>query len=133
MPRRMDIWRCGVFAQSIDSLLREGARPVVHWLPEQPAGQFLADPFGWQAGSLLHVFVERFDYRSRHGVIDRLTLDHRGELLESRPALREPWHLSYPVVFEGEGAVWMLPEAFRGQRLTLYRGDAAMEQWRTEF
>lgn len=129
----MDIWRCGVFAQSIDSLLREGAQPIVHWLPEQPAGQFLADPFGWQAGSLLHVFVERFDYRSRHGVIDRLTLDQRGELLESRPALREPWHLSYPVVFEGEGAVWMLPEAFRGQRLTLYRGDAAMEQWRTEF
>ena len=129
----MDIWRCGVVAQPIESLLRNGLQQAaVHWLPEQPAGQFLADPFGWPMGSALHVFVERFDYRTRHGVIDRLTLDDSGRVMESRPALREAWHLSYPLVFEGEGATWMLPESFRGERLTLYRGDAALDNWRSE-
>jgi hypothetical protein len=24
--------------------------------------------------------------------------------------LIEPWHLSYPLVFEAEGEIWMLPE-----------------------
>ena len=128
----MDIWRCGVIAQPLEHLLNTDGQSAVHWLPEQPAGQFLADPFGWQAGSLLQVFVERFDYRTRHGVIERLTLDHSGRLLETRTALHEPWHLSYPLVFEGEGAVWMLPESHHARRLTLYRADAALEHWNAE-
>jgi hypothetical protein len=129
----MDIWRCGFVAQPVDRLLAGWAdAAAVHWLPEQPPGQFLADPFGWQQGSTLHVFVERYDYRTRHGVIDRFSFNAAGSLLETRPVLGEDWHLSYPQVFEGEGAVWMLPEACRSGGLTLYRGDDALETWKAE-
>ena len=133
MPRRMDIWRCGFVARPLEALLSGwGDAGEVHWLPEQPPGCFLADPFGWSQGSTLHVFAEAMDYRSHHGTIERLTFDASGRLLEQRQALREPWHLSYPVVLAADGAVWMMPEAHRSGRLTLYRGDDALENWRPE-
>lgn len=129
----MDIWRCGFVAQPIESLLAGWPNAAtVHWLPEQRPGRFLADPFGWQVGELRHVFLEALDYRSHHGKIERWTFDASGQLLESRPALQEAWHLSYPLVFAAEGAVWMLPEACRSGALTLYRGDDALEHWLPE-
>jgi hypothetical protein len=127
----MDIWRCGAINAGLSSLL-DGALPAaaVHWLPELGPGEFLADPFGWPApDGGLHVFVERYDYRDRHGFIERYTLGADGRLNEVRTALRERWHLSYPLVFEGEGAVWMLPEAHHSDGLTLYRADLQLESW----
>ncbi|HMA13036.1 MAG TPA: hypothetical protein VKO83_14190, partial [Steroidobacteraceae bacterium] len=127
----MDIWRCGAVRAPLHSLLDGGlSRAAVHWLPELRPGEFLADPFGWPApDGAVHVFAERFDYRDRHGYIERYTLGADGQLLEVRPALRERWHLSYPQVFEGEGAVWMLPEAHHSGGLTLYRADLQLESW----
>ncbi len=131
MARRMDIWRCGAIRAPLPSLLAGGlADATVHWLPELGPGEFLADPFGWPApDGGLHVFVERYDYRDRHGFIERHTLDAQGRAIDVRLALREPWHLSYPQVFEAGGGVWMLPEAHRSRALTLYRGDAQLERW----
>jgi hypothetical protein len=129
----MDIWRCGLIAKPIEALIVGNlAAEDVHWFPEQSVGCFLADPFGWRLDSTLHVFVEALDYRTRRGVIERWSFDANGQWLETRPALREDWHLSYPVLFEAHGEVWMLPEAHRSGGLTLYRGDAALENWQPE-
>nr|WP_235829502.1 formyl transferase [Croceicoccus estronivorus] len=92
----------------------------------------MADPFGLRGEDCLHVFVESYDYRTRHGVIERLLFDGRNVLVDRRVSLREPWHLSYPFVFEGEGAIWMLPEAHRSGRLTLYRAHRDLDDWRPE-
>lgn len=133
MPRRKDIWRCGIAAQPIGSILSDGFREgAVHWFDAEPRFTFLADPFGYRNGALLHVFAERYDYCTRHGVIERLTFDGGFTLVDRRPALQEPWHLSYPLVFDGEGATWMLPEAHRSGRLTLYRAHGRLDDWRAE-
>ncbi|XJJ71539.1 formyl transferase [Novosphingobium sp. BL-8A] len=133
MPRRKDIWHCGIVQRPIECVLTGdyGAQDIV-WLPPEPKFTFLADPFGYDDGSHLHIFAEQYDYRTRHGVIERLTLDREHRLVDRRQVLREPWHLSYPQVFQGEGAVWMLPEAHRSGGLTLYRGDAMLERWAPE-
>jgi len=134
MPRRKDIWRCGVVAEPIDMLLSRGRidGPVA-WLDEEPAFQFLADPFGWRdEEGLLHVFAEHYDYRTRHGTIEALVFDDAMRLLSRHPCLKEPWHLSYPQVFAAEGAVWMLPEAHRSGALTLYRDRGGVRDWQAE-
>lgn len=133
MPRQKDMWRCGIIDRSARQLAAESARGAsVAWLPEEPSFAFLADPFGaWDEDSL-HVFVERYDYRERHGTIERLTYDRGVTLVERISALVEPWHLSYPFVFEGDGAVWMLPEAHRSGELSLYRAHGRYDDWRRE-
>ncbi len=133
MPRRKDIWRCGIVRTPASQLIVSGsANAQVHWLDEEPAFTFLADPFGMIRGPDLHLFVEQYDYRTRHGRIERLVLDEQFNLVDRSVALAEPWHLSYPFVFEGEGATWMLPEAHRSGTLTLYRAHGDMEDWRAE-
>lgn len=134
MPRRKDIWRCGLVAQPIESVVSEGAiSGSVTWLPEELPFQFLADPFGWRdVEGLLHVFAEQYDYRYRHGTIVSLVYDDALRLGDRRLCLSEPWHLSYPQVFAGEGAVWMLPEAHRSGGLTLYRAHEGLADWQAE-
>ncbi len=131
MPRRCDIWRPGIVHAPIEKIVERGgvAGLEVSWLPEEPPFTFLADPFGLWRNGWLHVFVERYDYRTRHGVIECLLLNQDMQITYRRTVLREPWHLSYPYVFEAEGDVWMLPEAHRSGTLTLYRAKSFPDRW----
>ena len=132
MPRRCDLWRVGIVHAPVEDIARSGlsADMAISWLDAGKAFTFDADPFGvWHDGHL-HIFVEYYDYRIRHGVIDRLELDVGFQLLKRKRALTEPWHLSYPQVFEADGAWWMLPEAYRSGALTLYRSDSPTGAWR---
>jgi len=62
-----------------------------------------------------------------HGRV--LTLDRALNLLDYRPCLREPWHLSYPYLVEDEGEVFVLPEAYKSGRLRLYRTRRFPVEW----
>lgn len=105
----------------------EGA--PLRWLPAMRDYSFRADPFGLWQGDRLHIFVERFDYRDRHGVIELFVYDARLNLVYQRDVLVEPWHLSYPFIFEAEGEIWMLPEAHRSGGLTLYQAVDFPHRW----
>lgn len=126
-----DIWRVGLVETPIAEIALRGFSPdaPVHWLPEEGRRKFLADPFGvWRDGRL-HLFVEAYDYRTRHGVIELIELGADFTPVRRSVVLREPWHLSYPQVFEADGETWMLPEAYRSGTLTLYRAAAFPEVW----
>lgn len=130
LPGR-DIWRVGVIAAPIAEVARRGFRTgaSIHWLPEEGRLKFLADPFGvWVDGRLL-LFAEAYDYRTRHGVIELIELGADFSPVRRSVVLREPWHLSYPQVFEADGDWWMIPEAYRSGVLTLYRAAAFPHQW----
>ena len=131
MPRRCDIWRVGIARAPIETIAAQGRvdPATVHWLAEEPSFAFLADPFGlWRNGQLF-LFAEAYDYRTRHGVIDCITLDSDLRLIGRQTVLQMPWHLSYPFVFEAEGATWMLPEAHKSGALTLYRAADFPRGW----
>lgn len=76
------------------------------------------------------MFVETFDYFDQRGRIEVLTYNAELELLSVDPALREPWHLSYPYVFSTGNDYWMLPEARRSGRLTLYVATDFPRRWK---
>lgn len=101
----------------------------LRWLPFMPAYSFLADPFGLWRDDRLHLFVERFDYRDRRGTIELFVHDRDLNPIYRRDVLAEPWHLSYPFVFEGDGETWMLPEAHRSGGLMLYRAVDFPHRW----
>lgn len=126
-----DIWRVGLVEAPIADIARRGfsADAPVHWLDEEGRLKFLADPFGvWRDGRL-HLFVEAYDYRTRHGVIETIELGADFTPIRRAVVLREPWHLSYPQVFAADGEIWMLPEAYRSGAVTLYRAVAFPDVW----
>ena len=101
----------------------------VTWLPEQPAFCFIADPFGvWRDGNLT-IFCEAYDYRTKRGLIRYYRYDADFKLRDEGEALRARHHLSYPTIIEDGGDTYMLPEAHRSGKLTLYRARAFPESW----
>jgi hypothetical protein len=126
-----DIWQVGILHAPIARLL-EAVSPGevrVTWLPVQRDFCFLADPFGIWRDDHLHVFVEAYDYRDKHGVIRRFTYDRALNLCDEGLALRAAHHLSYPFLIEDAGEVFMLPEAHHAGKLTLYRAREFPNTW----
>jgi hypothetical protein len=124
-----DIWRIGIVRARASEIFAAPDAPTVSWIDVPKPFSFLADPFGvWRDGRL-HVFAEAYDYRTRRGVIEHLELGNEFNLLGRREVLSEPWHLSYPFVFEADGETWMFPEAHRSGGLTLYRAKQFPFHW----
>src|SRR3978361_1390041 len=68
MLRMMDIWRCAIVRQPVESLIPQGIDPeALVWLPDMGPGRFRADPFGIWRDGVFYVFAEAFDYRVRIG------------------------------------------------------------------
>lgn len=126
-----DIWRPLIVLKPLAEIIAAGTieGAELRWLPSPGPLRYLADPFGYWRDGQLYVFVETFDYRTAIGAIDVLVYDARYRLIEQRPVLRKPWHLSYPIVFDGEGETWMLPEASASGALTLYRAIDFPQRW----
>lgn len=93
--------------------------------------RFVADPFLWPApegGWFL--FYEILDASTGRGVIG-LSFSPDGEAWEYRGVvLEEPFHLSYPLVFEWGGNFYMLPEGHKNQAVSLYRAANFPYDWR---
>ena len=93
-----------------------------------PPNAFLADPFTITVNGTTHLFVEEFPYDSRKGVISAYRLD--GEKSERiGVVLEEPYHLSFPFVFEHEGEIYMVPEGGGGRSVKLYKASSFPTGW----
>lgn len=102
----------------------------VQWnILHDPGVRFFADPFPISAGGRHYIFFEDFDHRDGKGVISCAEVDVSGATGPVRRVLEEPWHLSYPFLFEDGGDIFMLPESSANRSLELYRADAFPHRW----
>lgn len=135
-PPSCDFWQVGVVPAPITSLLALDALASladrIAWLPESDRWRYLADPFAVQRGENTHVFVEAFDYRTKHAVIEHHRLGPGLQWQEREVALAQPFHLSYPYLIEDQGEVFMVPESHRAGEIALYRAHAFPGGWKRE-
>lgn len=126
-----DIWHPLIVPLPLAEIVARGTLEglPLHWTPGLEPLQFRADPFGYWRGGRLYVFVEVFDYRHPVGSIAVMVFDPQYRFIEQRAVLREPWHLSYPIVFDGDGETWLMPEANQSGRITLYRARVFPDVW----
>ncbi len=123
-------WRVGWRFVDGPGVLETGALSGVPWRAMQDREMsFAADPFPIEWRGRMGVFYERLDYRTNIGEICFQAFDACGPTGEPVPALKEPWHLSYPSLIEHDGELYMLPEASASSGLTLYRCVAFPNRW----
>ena len=129
-----EIWRVGVVRAPIEQIAAAGTLDgfTIKWIEADRSLCFLADPFGLWRDGYLYLFAEAYDYRTRRGNIVAWKLDADLNVLEHRTVLDEPWHLSYPNVFEADGEIWMLPEGYKSGTLSLYRAVEFPWRWEKE-
>lgn len=94
-----------------------------------PADRFWADPHIVQRNGKYYLFIEEFLYRTKMGHIALLEIDEKGNYGTPTPVLERPYHLSYPFVFEHDGAYYMIPESRSNGTIELYRCTSFPGKW----
>lgn len=109
------------------------SRPVLTGLDvtDVPAA-FVADPFLLRRDGRWFLFFEVMRADSWRGEIAVATSDDGATWAYERVVLAEPFHLSYPHVFEWEGEVYMIPETFERNAVCLYRAIDFPYRWSLE-
>jgi len=90
---------------------------------------FVADPFMLRRGDTYYMFMEVMNAETRRGEIGLATSHDALSWTYKQIVLSEPYHLSYPYVFEWEGTYYMLPEAIDAGAITLYKADEFPTRW----
>lgn len=91
-------------------------------------GHYLADPFVISKGNSTYCFVEEYSFKHKKGWISVYELSEFSSKFIG-VVLEEPFHLSYPYVFEFDGVFYMLPETSTVGQIRLYKCDVFPQKW----
>lgn len=94
-----------------------------------PRDRFWADPHVIRQDNLYYIFIEEYLYRPGKGHISLLVMDEQGNYKEPVKILERPYHLSYPFVFQWQGAYYMIPETGANKTVEVYKCVEFPHQW----
>jgi hypothetical protein len=95
-----------------------------------PKDRIWADPLLWKRGDDYFIFCEEWFYRRPYGQIAVMQLLPDGSATPTQTVLSKDHHLSYPFLFEHEGALHMVPEGGSGRAIEVYVCDEFPWRWR---
>ena len=92
--------------------------------------RFVADPFMMYANEQWNLFFEALDNATGKGVIG-LATSKKGydDWKYQSVVLDEPFHLSYPFVFEADDKYYMIPESCQAGAVRLYEAESFPLKW----
>lgn len=95
-----------------------------------PQWGWCADPFIVEYRNEIYIFAEVFFYSSkRNGAIAYCKYD--GECFtEWIVTMEKHWHLSYPNVFVKDNDLYMCPESYQNDTVSLYKLEAFPNKWK---
>ena len=132
-----DIWSISVYHGT--DPLRLDPHPAYRTRPALQAADirdvnasFVADPFLVRADGRWLMFFEIFNASLRRGEIAVASSPDGVTWTYDRTVLREPFHLSYPYVFQSDGTYYMVPETGQAGEVRLYRAAAFPYEWQFE-
>lgn len=89
---------------------------------------YFADPFVIEHRQKVYIFCEDYSIESRKGTIRLFEFLGNG-FIDHGKILDEPFHLSFPYIFQYRSEHYMIPEATENGRLTLYKALAFPFGW----
>lgn len=85
-----------------------------------PENHYLADPFVFYGEDASYIFVEDFDFTKNKGGIRLYKVDV-DIAIDLGIIIEEEFHMSFPYIFEYDGAIYMCPETSQNQEIRLYQ------------
>ena len=80
-----------------------------------PKDRFWADPHVFFRDDIYYIFIEEYLYKTKKAHISLIEMQQSGNYSDPVKVLEEPFHLSYPHVFEHEGILYMIPETTKSK------------------
>ena len=97
-----------------------------------PRGRFWADPFLAERCAKRVMFFEDYYYDQDKAVIAAAELSEDGLAGPPVTVLEEPFHLSYPHLFEYQDELYMIPECRESGQIRLYKCTTFPHRWELE-
>ncbi len=94
-----------------------------------PKDRFWADPHIIYRDNKYYIYIEEYLYSTEKGHISLITMDSEGNYSDPEVIISEDYHLSYPFVFEHEGATYMVPESMDNKTVDLYECTEFPGKW----
>jgi hypothetical protein len=91
--------------------------------------EFVADPFMIRRDGRWHMFFEVMNSETQLGEIALAVSDDARSWTYRQIIIKEPFHLSYPCVFEWQGECYMIPETLGAGAACLYKADEFPTHW----
>jgi hypothetical protein len=95
-----------------------------------PKDLFWADPHIVYREGRYYIFIEEFSYHANKGHISCIEMEPSGRYSAPVKVLDEPFHLSFPFVFEYNGTFYMLPETPSARGIHLYQCIGFPSRWK---
>jgi hypothetical protein len=128
-------WKISIFqGSSLSDLKPSGINPVLNAdsVTDMSAG-FVADPFIFKKENTWYLFFEIMDNLTAKASIGyAVSYDNCKNWNYRKVILNEPWHLSFPQVFEFEQQFYLIPEACQSNSTILYKAGNFPEDWTME-
>jgi hypothetical protein len=88
---------------------------------KNPPNHFLADPFVITKNDRTICFVEDYCYKQKRALIAAIEIiDHKTYQMLG-PVITEPFHMSFPYLFEYKDELYMVPETSEANAIRLYK------------
>ena len=125
------MWSIGIYTGDSPFQLRGvGHNPVLRNTDVTDIqAEFVADPFMLHKDGRWYMFFEVLNRETQLGAIALATSDDGFNWTYEQVVLAEPFHLSYPYVFEWQGERYMIPETLGASALCLYKADEFPTRW----
>ena len=105
-------------------------RPYRMLMP--PQDRYWADPFPLERGGRYYIFFEEFMFATGKAHINAVEVHPDGSRSEPVKVLQRPYHLSYPLLIEEGGELYMIPESGANRTVEIYRCARFPDEWRLE-
>lgn len=126
-PRKNPIWKISFkFTERWDNAALYNSCQL-----NTPPGRFYADPFAIFYQNQYAIFFEDYCIKNKKGSISAVLINkntNQVRLFEN--VLEEPFHLSFPYIFEVNGRLYMLPETNNAGDIRLYICENFPTRWR---
>lgn len=132
-PNQAQIWSIGIYAGespfNFDPAQSANNPVLTGDSVSDVRASFVADPFMLKAAGTWHIFFEIMNSKSGRGEIGLAVSQDAAQWQYRQVVLREPFHLSYPYVFEWDNEVYMIPESYQAKSVRLYKAFDFPTRW----
>lgn len=90
---------------------------------------WLADPFVFEKDGVTYLFYEAYDLILHRGKIGYSIITDENTPSEVHIVIDEPYHLSFPYIFEQNGDIFIMPETCGNNTVKFFRASTFPTKW----
>ena len=122
-------WNIGTLTGDARSRVTGDTVADVSILGQYTRGQYVADPCLFTKDQRQYVFCELYLYSTNKGMISVFEIKN-GHASQLEVVIEEPFHISYPQVFEYDGSIFCMPESADARQVNLYEATDFPFRWK---